>query len=135
VGHSIFIGVSASIICNMAQRWKEGSMVDDTLDVFPCHGVGGIVGMILTAVFAKDVGLFYGETTTFVNHLLALGLVSCFVLSGSYALFHLTDRLLSLRVSEEEEDIGLDYCLHGENMDSLSETIERLLDSNKERAS
>jgi ammonia channel protein AmtB len=45
----------------MAVYYKQQTSLDDTLDVFPCHGVGGIVGMILTAVFAKDVGLIYGQ--------------------------------------------------------------------------
>ena len=60
IGQSVFIGFTAAIISNMAIRITKKSNIDDTLDVFPSHGIGGIVGMILTAVFAKDVGLIYG---------------------------------------------------------------------------
>ena len=60
VGSSIAIGVIASIVSNYAIHRKEKTNVDDTLDVFPAHGMGGISGMILTAVFAREVGLVYG---------------------------------------------------------------------------
>ena len=63
IPHSIFIGFVASVISNMAVHWKSKSTLDDTLDVFPCHGVGGIVGMLLTGVLARDVGLFWGQTS------------------------------------------------------------------------
>ena len=55
------IGLVASVISNMAVHYKNKSTLDDTLDVFPCHGVGGMVGMICTGIFAKDVGLVYGK--------------------------------------------------------------------------
>ncbi|MCB0622856.1 MAG: ammonium transporter, partial [Saprospiraceae bacterium] len=76
IGQSIFIGFAAALTSNLAIRLKNKSELDDTLDVFPSHGVGGIVGMILTAVFAREVGLIYGETTTFLYHLLALAIVA-----------------------------------------------------------
>jgi Amt family ammonium transporter len=117
VGASIFIGTVASIISNVAVHMRTKSELDDTLDVFPCHGVGGIVGMILTAVFADNVGLIYGQTTTFVNHLYALGIVSAFTCAGSYALYHLTHSIIPMRVSEAEEEMGLDLSQHGESLD------------------
>jgi len=89
--------------------------VDDTLDVFPCHGLGGIVGMILTAVFAKDVGLIAGETKTFWFHLLALVIVMVFTFVGSYVLYWVSDRIKPLRVNEEDERMGLDLSQHGES--------------------
>ena len=69
VGASMFIGAFAAVVSNLAVHYKSRSNVDDTLDVFPCHGVGGIVGMLLTGVFAKDVGLITG---TDGNHALSL---------------------------------------------------------------
>jgi Amt family ammonium transporter len=60
MGQSMFIGFLAAIISNWAIQLKNRSTIDDTLDVFPSHGVGGIVGMILTAVFAAEVRLVYG---------------------------------------------------------------------------
>jgi Amt family ammonium transporter len=117
IGQSMFIGFIAALICNWAIQWKNRSSIDDTLDVFPSHGVGGIVGMVLTGVFAKDVGLVYGETTTFLYHLLALVLTSVFAFGGSYLLFKLVDSLLSMRVREDQETRGLDLSQHGERME------------------
>ena len=117
IAHSIFIGFAASIVSNVAVHWRSTSTLDDTLDVFPCHGVGGIVGMLLTSVLARDVGLFSGQTTTFVYHLLALVIVSAFSFLGSMALFKLTDWMLPIRVTAEQEAVGLDLSQHGEFME------------------
>jgi Amt family ammonium transporter len=112
--HALFIGFISAIVSNLAVRAKNKSNLDDTLDVFPCHGVGGICGMILTGVFAKDVGLFYGHTTTFLYHLLALVIVSIYSFGGSYLLYKVTELIVPLRVSAEDEREGLDYTQHGE---------------------
>jgi len=116
IGDSLLIGFVAAIVSNYAIRWNKRSQIDDTLEVFPSHGVGGIVGMILTAVLAKDVGLVYGQTTTFMYHMLALVLVAAFTFFGSYALYKVTDVLLSMRVREDQEYRGLDASQHGENI-------------------
>ncbi|MEZ4874521.1 MAG: ammonium transporter [Flavobacteriaceae bacterium] len=117
ISQSIFIGFIAAIVSNFAIRLNKRAEIDDTLDVFPSHGVGGIVGMILTGVFAKDVGLIYGETQTFLYHLLALVLVGIFTFIGSYLLYKVTDVLLSMRVREDQEYRGLDLSQHGENIE------------------
>ena len=117
VGASIFIGSVAAIVSNLAVHWRSRTSLDDTLDVFPCHGVGGIVGMILTAVFADKVGLIYGETTTFINHIYALLIVGAFALVGSYLLYALSHFIIPMRVSELEEQMGLDMSQHGESLD------------------
>ncbi|MDN4164938.1 ammonium transporter [Cytophagales bacterium LB-30] len=114
VGQSILIGSVASIISNWAVHLKSKTSIDDTLDVFPCHGVGGISGMIFTGIFAHEVGLVYGDSTTFLYHLLALVLVSIFTFGGSYFLYWLTDKIIPLRVSQEHEELGLDLSQHGE---------------------
>lgn len=114
VPHALFIGFASSIISNLAVRAKNKSNLDDTLDVFPCHGIGGITGMILTGVFAKDVGLYYGHTSTFLYHLLGLTIVSVYTFGGSYILYKITDKIVPLRVSIEDENDGLDYTQHGE---------------------
>lgn len=116
IGASLFIGVVASVISNLAVTWKSRSRLDDTLDVFPCHGLGGIVGMILTAVFAKDLGLVYGQTHTFYMHLLGLVIVSVFTFGGSYLLYKITDMLIPIRVTKDEEKIGLDLSQHEESI-------------------
>jgi len=114
VQESIVIGLAASIISNLAVHWKTKSTLDDTLDVFPCHGVGGMVGMIATGIFAKDVGLTSGTYTTFMYHLLALVIVAAYSFIGSWVLYKITDAIISLRVTEEQEMIGLDISQHGE---------------------
>ena len=117
VGASILIGVAASIISNYAIELRSKTRLDDTLDVFPAHGMGGIVGMLLTAVFAQEVGVIYGEFTTFLYHLLALLIVGVFTFGGSYLLYKITDLIVPLRVSAQSEKIGLDISQHNESYD------------------
>ena len=114
VREGLFIGALASVISNVAVHWKSKSTLDDTLDVFPCHGVGGMVGMVATGIFAKDVGLTSGHTKTFLYHLLALVIVSGFSFFGSMLLYKITDLLIPLRVLAEQELTGLDLSQHGE---------------------
>lgn len=116
VGSSIFIGVVASIISNIAINYfGYRSNIDDTLDVFPAHGVGGITGMIMTAVFASGVGLIYGEYKTFVYHILALVIVTVFALGGSFFLYWVTNKIVGMRVSPDSEKMGLDLSQHNES--------------------
>ncbi len=116
VGQSIVVGLVASFVSNTAVYFKSRTAVDDTLDVFPCHGLGGAVGMVLTGVLAKDVGLLSGQTRTFLMHLLALVLVSAFSFVGSYLLYKVVDRIVPLRVTREAEEQGLDLSQHGETV-------------------
>jgi ammonium transporter, Amt family len=115
VGASIFIGLVAAIISNIAISYRSRTSIEDTLDVFPAHGMGGITGMILTGVFAQGVGLFYGESKTFLFHLLALIIVAVFTFGGSYLLYRLTNLIIPMRVSPKSERIGLDLAQHGES--------------------
>ncbi|HEX8202716.1 MAG TPA: ammonium transporter [Isosphaeraceae bacterium] len=114
VRESIVIGLVASVVSNLAVHWKSKSTLDDTLDVFPCHGVGGMVGMIFTGVFAANVGLTSGQTQTFLYHLLALVIVAVYTFAGSWVLYKVTDLIIPLRVTEEQELTGLDLSQHGE---------------------
>lgn len=114
VGNSIFIGFASSIVSNLAVRYKHKIGLDDTLDVFPCHGIGGIMGMLFTGIFAKDVGLISGQTSTFLYHLLTLVLVSIFTFGGSYCLYFITDKIIPMRVVSEKEELGLDLSQHNE---------------------
>lgn len=122
IPHSIFIGIAASIISNLMVSNFPKSKIDDALDVFACHGVGGMTGMLLTGVFASsainpavtDQGLIFGETTLFVHQLIALVIVSAFAFSASYFLFFIVNKITPLRVSEDKEELGLDISQHGE---------------------
>lgn len=116
LGQSIFIGFAAAVVSNLAVYYKQRTSLDDTLDVFPCHGVGGIVGMLLTGVFANGVGLVYGQFNTFKYHVLALVIVGAFTFIGSFILFKITDMVSPLRVSPNEERLGLDISQHAETL-------------------
>ncbi len=122
IGASLFIGTFASVVSNVAVSLKSRSNIDDTLDVFPCHGLGGLFGMIMTGVFALEGGLITGETHTFVMHLLASLGVILFVLAGSWLLFRLTDLIIPMRVPEAQELIGLDESQHGESIEGAGAT-------------
>ena len=73
--------------------------------------------MLLTAVFAKEVGLIYGEPQTFLYHLLGLLIVSVFCFFGSYLLYLFVYKFLSMRVREDQEERGLDLSQHGEKLE------------------
>ncbi len=116
-GPSILIGFVSSVISNVAVHWKNTrSSIDDTLDVFPCHGLGGIVGMIATGIFAKEVGLIHGDSTTFVNHLYGLVIVSIFTFGGSWALYKIVNAIIPMRVTARQEELGLDISQHNESV-------------------
>lgn len=117
-GPSLFIGFAAALISNYAVVAFKKTSIDDTLDVFPCHGIGGISGMILTAVFATEggKGIITGEWNLFIQHMIALGIVVPFAFGGSYLLFKLTAMITPLRVDEGEEAEGLDISQHDETI-------------------
>ena len=115
LGAAIFIGLFASFVCNIAISYRSKTSLDDTLDVFPAHGMGGIIGMVLTAVFAQGVGLIYGEYKTFLFHLLTLVIVGIFAFGGSYLLYVVTNKILPMRVSPKAERLGLDIDQHDES--------------------
>ncbi|MCU0325225.1 MAG: ammonium transporter [Spirosomaceae bacterium] len=124
IPHSIFIGVIAGIISNYLAHLKTKTALDDTLDVFPCHGVGGMVGLVMTGIFATkavnsavaDQGIYFGESKLFINHMLALVIVSVFVFVLSYVLLKITDLIMPLRVAEKDEKLGLDKSQHDESL-------------------
>jgi len=115
VGSAIFIGALAAVISNLAVHWKTRSTLDDTLDVFPCHGVGGIVGMLATGVFADKGGLIHGDATLFIRHVEATCIVGMYSFWGSYFLYMVTDALITIRVRPEQEEAGLDLSQHDES--------------------
>lgn len=118
IPHAIFIGFISSIVSNLLCHWKALKKIDDTLDVFACHGVGGIMGMILTAILAQgeNASLINGGWGLFGHHMIALLLVSLFTFGGSLILYQLTNSIIPLRVAEESEKIGLDISQHDEKI-------------------
>jgi Amt family ammonium transporter len=116
LGSSLTIGFVSAIVSRFALYLKNRSSVDDTLDVFPCHGVGGMSGMVLTAVFATEGGVITGSYELFQTHLITLVIISVSVFLLSYALFWITDKLVPIRVDEVQEEQGLDFSQHAESL-------------------
>lgn len=123
VSSSLIVGIVAAVVSNLVVIWRSKTNIDDTLDVFPCHGVGGMVGMLMTGIFATKAvnsaganGLAYGETALFVKHVVALVAVSAFAFVGSFILLKVTDLISPLRVTPEEELAGLDVTQHDEEL-------------------
>jgi Amt family ammonium transporter len=121
IPQSIFIGTVAAVISNVAVYYKSKSGLDDTLDVFPCHGIGGMVGILMTGLFAsKNVnpggndGLFYGNPAFFLTQLKALAIVVSYSFVVSYGIFKLINFIMPIRVSTIDEELGLDASQHDE---------------------
>jgi len=123
VPQSIFIGVFAALVSNIAVHIKATKTVlDDTLDVFPCHGIGGMVGMLLTGVFATKAvnsavtteGWFYGNSTFFLIQLKAMAIAVGYSFAVSFIIFKVINIIVPLRVTSDEEEEGLDASQHDE---------------------
>jgi Amt family ammonium transporter len=121
VGGALAIGFVAGVVCFFAtQLIKRGLHLDDSLDVSPVHGVGGVVGSLLTGVFAATT--LGGSGFTLQKSMLsqvgvqALGIGATMLWCGvvTWLLLKLLDATLGLRVSEEQESEGLDLAQHGE---------------------
>jgi Amt family ammonium transporter len=114
---AIIMGLIGGVLSNLVASWRSGrSRIDDTLDVFACHGIGGIWGAIGTGIFASigATGLIYGNVHQFLAQLLAVGIVVPFSFFGSWLLLKAVNLFSPLRVSPEAEDAGLDLSEHGE---------------------
>jgi Amt family ammonium transporter len=123
IPQSIFVGFIAAVVSSMAVKIRAKSRLDDTLDVFPCHGIGGMVGMLMTGVFATKTvnaagndGLLFGNTAFFLTQLKALAIVVAYSFTVSYVIFKFINYVLPLRVSAEDEILGLDATQHNEKI-------------------
>lgn len=121
IPQSIFIGVIAAVVSNVAVYIKSRSSLDDTLDVFPCHGIGGMVGMLMTGVFASKAiypagsdGWAYGNFSFFLTQAKAMGIAVVYSFTVSYAIFKFINFLVPIRVTNQEEEEGLDASQHNE---------------------
>jgi ammonium transporter, Amt family len=121
VPQSIFIGFTAAIISNVAVYVKSKTILDDTLDVFPCHGIGGMVGMLMTGIFASKAvnaagndGWAYGNSSFFFIQLKAMGCAVIYSFVVSFLIFKFINFIVPLRVSNAEEEAGLDSSQHNE---------------------
>lgn len=121
IPQSITVGFVAALVSNIAVYYKQKSTLDDTLDVFPCHGLGGIVGMLLTGVFATKAvngagadGLWLGNAGFLWTQVKGMLIAVTFSFTVSYLIFKFINFILPLRVTSEEEELGLDATQHNE---------------------
>ncbi|KPC52237.1 ammonium transporter [Amantichitinum ursilacus] len=116
VGGALIIGLLAGVVCFWSATWLKHKLgYDDSLDAFGVHGVGGILGAVLTGVFAvKDIGGVDGNVVLQIK-----GVLCTLIYSGvlTFVLLKIIDVVMGLRVTEEEEREGLDVTLHGERVE------------------
>ena len=125
-GPALIIGIVAGIVCYYAATaLKHALGYDDSLDAFGVHGIGGIIGALLTGVFAygplsattdKPGGVYIGGLDLFIVQCKAVGATIVFTAVASFILLKIVDVVIGLRVNEEEEREGLDVVLHGERL-------------------
>jgi Amt family ammonium transporter len=119
---AIIIGLGAGVLCSIAvDLLKSNFGVDDALDVFAVHGIGGIWGSIATGLFADYSynnygadGLFYGNADQLVKQVATVAVVIAFSAAATFVILKAIDLTIGLRVPEEEEVLGLDSSQHGE---------------------
>jgi Amt family ammonium transporter len=121
IPQSIFIGVIAAVASNIAVYFKSKSSLDDTLDVFPCHGIGGMVGMLMTGLFASKAiypggsdGWANGNFSFFLIQAKAMGIAVVYSFVVSFIIFKFINFIVPMRVSNKEEEEGLDASQHNE---------------------
>ncbi len=123
---ALLIGVLAGSVCNMAARIvKTNFKVDDSLDVFACHGIGGTIGVLMTGLYATTAvnsaganGLLNGESKLFLANLTGIVGVAVFSMVVTFVILKVVNSLIPLRVSASDETAGLDSTQHGETIHS-----------------
>ena len=124
VQSSLIIGIAAGVLCNLAARLIKGRFkLDDTLDVFACHGVGGTIGAIMTGLLSTTAvnaaganGLLNGDDKMFIANLTGVGAVAAYSMIVTFIILKLVGAIIPLRVTSKEEDVGLDKSQHGEEI-------------------
>ncbi len=115
---ALIIGISAGVVCYFATQYVKRSLkIDDSLDVFTVHGIGGMLGLLLTAVFAASLdglGLETSMGAQFVTQLIGIVATTIWCAVLCFIILKLIDKTIGLRVSIDEETEGLDIVLHNE---------------------
>ena len=119
-GGALIIGLVAGGLCFSATLLRARSRVDDALDVFAVHGVGGMFGALATGIFASTTvqaaygGLVSGNPQQIVTQAVAVGATVLYAAGGTFVIVKVVDLVLGLRVAEKDEELGLDLSVHGE---------------------
>jgi Amt family ammonium transporter len=116
---SIVIGAVAGVFCYAIMLWRQGKGIDESLDAWAIHGMGGVWGAIATGIFAAAAvngysGLLEGNTHQFIAQIVGAGAAVIYAFVVTYILAIIVDKVMGLRVTEEEEYVGLDISQHGE---------------------
>jgi len=120
VGGALIIGLVVGGLCYSATLLRSRLKIDDALDVFAVHGVGGMFGAIATGIFASSAiqasytGLLEGNPQQLVNQLIAVVATIAYAVIGTFVIVKVVGLLLGLRVKPEAEEMGLDLSVHGE---------------------
>ncbi|PKL60712.1 MAG: ammonium transporter, partial [Methanomicrobiales archaeon HGW-Methanomicrobiales-4] len=116
VPSSLIIGGVAGLICYGALLWRMKNKLDESLDAWAIHGMGGLWGAIATGIFASigKTGLLSGNVYQFGINVLDAFVAVGFAFVMTYILAVIVDKTIGLRVSEDEEYVGLDISQHGE---------------------
>ena len=115
------IGIGVAVICFFMMRLRNKTRIDESLDVFACHGMGGTWGALATGIFASTAlttgagGLINGNIKQVGIQLLAIVVVWAFAFVMTLIIGKVIDLTMGLRVSETEESVGLDISQHGES--------------------
>lgn len=118
---SIVIGVAAGLLCYACMLWRINRGLDESLDAWSIHGMGGLWGAIATGIFAAAAvngfsGLIEGNVQQFVANVIGALAALAYAFVVTYILAFVIDKVIGLRVSEEEEYVGLDLSQHGERV-------------------
>ena len=118
---AIVIGVVAGLFCYSMLLLRIRKGLDESLDAWSVHGMGGLWGVLATGIFASAAvnsytGLIYGNVHQFLVQVVAAGAVLAYAFVVSYLLARVIDVTIGLRVSENEEYVGLDIAQHGEQV-------------------
>ncbi len=118
-GGALIIGLIVGGLCYSATLLRSRLKIDDALDVFAVHGVGGTFGAIATGVFATTAinaapGLIDGNAGQVVTQMLAVGATIAYAVVATFVIVKVTDVVLGLRISARDEELGIDIAVHGE---------------------
>ncbi|WP_460006976.1 ammonium transporter [Methanogenium cariaci] len=119
---SLVIGALAGLVCYAALLWRQKKKIDESLDAWAIHGVGGVFGALATGLLATAAiggvnGLFYGNANQFLIQLLDVVVAVGYAFVVTYILAKVVDKVMGLRVDEKEEYVGLDISQHGETVE------------------
>ncbi len=124
VSSAILIGLAAGFICNLVARIvKNQFKLDDTLDVFACHGIGGTIGVLATGLLGDKAinganGLLMGDHALFNANLLGVPAVAIYSMVVTFVILKIVNGVFGLTVSTQEETVGLDATEHGERINN-----------------